>query len=185
MTIDCMNCKVRSGRTERLFYRWSVVRTQSDARKEREMRRVLVSLCGALLFTTLLSVSVMAGSPSWQSDLVCDVDWNGTFNVLGSQRPFVAILHPSGDLYISKIFGLPHNTAFQSTIWCGYGGYNQSSAGTTDANGTLAAQRIKGFATSAALGGSGVCAGVQFNLYGYPPSAPPFVVNCAGGFKVP
>lgn len=151
------------------------------------MKKVLLTLCGAVLFTTLLTAPVLAGSPSWQSDLVCDLNGDWTFDDLDSQRPFAAILHPSGDLYVSKIFNLPPNTTFQTQIYCSQAGFgwNWLPNGTTDANGTLAAQRIKGFATSAALGGSGVCAGVQFNLYGYPPSAPPFVVNCAGGFKVP
>jgi hypothetical protein len=39
------------------------------------MKQVLLTLCGVVLFTTLLTVQALAGSPSWQSDLVCDYDW--------------------------------------------------------------------------------------------------------------
>lgn len=149
------------------------------------MKQVLLTLCGVVLFTTLLTVQALAGSPSWQSDLVCDYDWQWTFDALGSQRPFAAILHPSGDLYVSKIFNLPPNTTFQSQIYCSQAGFgwNWLPNGTTDANGTLAAQRIKGFATNATLGP--ICGGVRFDLYGYPPSSPPFFVHCVGGFKTP
>ncbi len=80
------------------------------------MKKVLLTLCGAVLFTTLLTAPVLAGSPSWQSDLVCDLNGDWTFDDLDSQRPFAAILHPSGDLYVSKIFNLPPNTTFQSQI---------------------------------------------------------------------
>lgn len=86
---------------------------------------------------------------------------NWIFDDLGSQRPFVAILHPSGDLYVSKIFNLPPNTTFQSQIWCGSGS-NQSPPVTTDADGTLAAQCHKGFVANAALGNPGTCAWVSF-----------------------
>jgi hypothetical protein len=69
------------------------------------MKKVLWTLCGVPLLTVLLTAPVM-GRPFWQSDLVCDLNGDFAFSDLSPQRPSAALLHPSGDLVVSRINGL-------------------------------------------------------------------------------
>jgi hypothetical protein len=127
------------------------------------MKKVLFSLGGAVLLVALLTVPALAGSPFWQSDLNCSPPLPA-----GTRTPFAAILNPSGDLYVSKIFGLPNaGETFTCDITCfASGDTNSQPCETTDAAFTLPAQRIKAFATNANLGFPGVCADVFFALSG-------------------
>jgi len=146
------------------------------------MKKVLFSLGVAVLFTVLLTAPALAGSPFWQSDLVCDLGGPPPgFSDLAPQRPFAAILHPSGDLYVSKIFfgSSFSGKVFTPTITCGPGSTASSTAlspRAADLNGTLAARRIKGEGV-----GPGICTDLQFRLVTPPAPAPAAV--CVGGFN--
>jgi hypothetical protein len=140
------------------------------------MFKALSILGGVGLLMFLLAGPALA-RPFWQSDLTCDLDGDFTFGDLDPQlpRPFAEISYPTGDLYISKIYGLPPGTAFECTVSCWLaGGFYTTPCGTSDAYGTLAAQRIK------AVVAGGVCAGVDFFLY--ETTGPAF---CVDGFTVP
>jgi hypothetical protein len=133
---------------------------------------MLLALCGVVVFATLtglLTAPAMA-QPFWRSDLVCDLNDDGTFDDLGrDQRPFAQIAFPTGDLYVSRILGLLPNTDFVCDVICvGSPGFNRAPCGTTDANGTLKAQTLRRFASRVGLGlplPSDVCVGVDFQLF--------------------
>jgi hypothetical protein len=123
------------------------------------MKKVLLTLCGAVLLMALLTAPALAG-PLWQSDLVCDVDGDDDFSDLSPQRPYAVIKPTTGDLWVSNIFGLPPNTNFLCELDCKFNDFADAPCGRTDANGKLAAQIIKGFASEVL----GRCAGVSFDL---------------------
>ena len=147
------------------------------------MKKVLFSLGVAVLFTVLLTAPALAGSPFWQSDLVCDTSGTPLSSDLAQQRPFAAILHPSGDLYVSKIFfgSSFSGKVFTPRITCGQGSTatptpTPLSPRAADLSGTLAARRIKGEGV-----GPGICTDLQFRLVTPPAPAPAAV--CVGGFN--
>jgi len=149
------------------------------------MKKVLLTLCGAVLLMALVTAPALAGSPFWQSDLVCNLNGNPTFGDPGDALPtrsFAAILHPSGDLYVSKIFlGSNFPTMdFDCDIQCSGAGLISVACGKTDVMGTLAAKRIKGVATKANIG-LGVCEDITFGLV---PSGGGSTV-CKAGFNTP
>jgi hypothetical protein len=124
------------------------------------MKKVLLTLCGAVLLMALLTAPAMASL--WRSDLVCDLNGDGMFSDLGQQRPY-AVIQGFGELYVSSIHGLPPNMPFTCAINCFFeGGFLVADCGKTDANGRLPAQRIRGFLLP------GVCAGIDFFLVDTP-----------------
>ena len=114
------------------------------------------SILGAVAVLAVTLTAPAMARPFFQSDLVCDVTptKDGVFTDLLPQRPEVVIQHPSGDLWISNVYGLPPNTGFLCQVFCllGPGGSHEELCGVTDASGKLAAQRIKGFASKENLG---------------------------------
>jgi hypothetical protein len=122
------------------------------------MRKVLGSLCGAVLLTSFLTAPAMASL--WQGDFVCDLDRDGTFSDLSPQRPY-AVIQGRGDVFVSSIHGLPPNTDFTCVIDCFLqGGTDFFPCGRSDAVGRLRAQRPEGFRLP-----PGVCAGIDFFLF--------------------
>lgn len=80
--------------------------------EEKEMKKVLLTLCGTLLLTALLSAPALA-LVDYITPMVCSVAGRiGPFVPSGETR----ILRPSGDLYV-KLF-LPPGTPAECSIRC-------------------------------------------------------------------
>ncbi|MBZ0168066.1 hypothetical protein MELA_02419 [Candidatus Methylomirabilis lanthanidiphila] len=143
------------------------------------MKKVLLTLCGAVLLVALLITPALA-RPFWQSDLTCDFNDDLIFGEEFPARPFAVIKYPSGDLYVSTIRGLPKNTDFECVIRCnptptGDIFHVEDSCGTSDANGVLPAQVIQRFATRANL--NEFCFQISFRIQNVDG-----VENCREGF---
>ena len=107
-----INCEVRRYKLRERFHRSSAIRPQLDAREGREMKKVLLTLCGAVLLTALLTTPALA-LVDYITPMVCSVAGRaGLFAPSGSAR----ILQPSGDLYV-KLF-LPPGTPAECNIIC-------------------------------------------------------------------
>jgi hypothetical protein len=96
------------------------------------MKKVLLTLCGAVLLMALLTAPALAQGKNYQTPMLCSITAGGFV-----ERGYAVILRPAGDLYI-RLLGVNRNTLFDAQIFCsGFPLAPETSAGMSDGGGKL------------------------------------------------
>jgi len=117
------------------------------------MKKVLLTLCGAVLLMALLTAPVLAQGTNYQTPMKCSTTGTPASFV---EKGYAVILRPAGNLYISlKDLTSPDGTPFKAQIICF--GPPQTFSPLTPAGLSAGAPgqlrvKVKGLATAPSLG---------------------------------